>query len=427
MPQENKTNEQKAVQNDAVTPNDAVTRILETEEKAKIEEESKGFEEKERVLAVEEKPDGSFKVKARKVKDSINFGKFKESKKRIQDQVKSDFIKSLKFLAETENLKSLFTNPRNLTLGMSGLALAVSVCAFISAASTPQIDKNNAFVKLTEVSPDDLGVPTRSFDTSENAVHEEDNSVNLDPSKQAVKGLSFADEADFKNAVSKALSQIRQDEVKAFNAKLFEKYTLASDKTPNNLKMYGNPEARFTMYEFSDVECPYCKNFFSIPKEVVDISNSQVSLVWKNFPLQFHDPVATQEAIAVECALQVKGNKASWVALDKLFSTTGSNGKGSSLMKSLPLDLGLDENKYLDCLNKPETLKALEKDKADAVAEGVSSTPSLVIVDNLTGRKTTLSGAVPAEQIINAIESLNADSQKEKTVENTTVTPPVED
>lgn len=391
--------------------------------KKKAEEEIK----EKRVLAAQERPSGKFKIRFRKKdKKEKGFGKFKKPKdgltskralnfKQYQDKLKEEILTSAKWLANKENLKKVLTNKQNIAIGLSVIALVVSVSSFINARNTSPIDKNNPFVKLNEISNQQLGVTAGSI--GESNVSGSDNNLSLDPSRQAPKGITFNSEKDFKDAVNQALNDIKNDQVKEQLAARFKKYSNAPEKAVNNEKVYGNPDARFKIYEYSDVECPYCKNFFPTPKEVSDLSNGQVSVTWKNFPLGFHDPKATQEAVAVECAFKLKGNRAAWVALDRLFETTRSNGQASFVLDNFATEMGLDTAQYLNCIADPATIKAVQKDKDQATSEGVGSTPTTIIVDTLTGQKERLSGAVGPDVLMNTIEAMNSNSTKLKPIQ----------
>ena len=393
--------------------------------KKKAEEEIK----EKRVLAAQERPSGKFKIRFRKKdKKEKGFGKFKKPKdgltskralnfKQYQDKLKEEILTSAKWLANKENLKKVLTNKQNIAIGLSVIALVISVSSFINARNTSPIDKNNPFVKLNEISNRQLGVTAGSI--GESNVSGSDNNLSLDPSRQPPKGITFNSEKEFKDAVNQALNDIKNDQVKEQLAARFKKYSNAPEKAVNNEKekVYGNPDARFKIYEYSDVECPYCKNFFPTPKEVSDLSNGQVSVTWKNFPLGFHDPKATQEAVAVECAFKLKGNRAAWVALDRLFETTRSNGQASFVLDNFATEMGLDTAQYLNCIADPATIKAVQKDKDQAAAEGVGSTPTTIIVDTLTGQKERLSGAVGPDVLMNTIEAMNSNSTKLKPIQ----------
>jgi protein-disulfide isomerase len=93
----------------------------------------------------------------------------------------------------------------------------------------------------------------------------------------------------------------------------------------------GNPGAPITIVEFSDYECPFCQRHFNttypeIVKEYID--TGKVKLVFRNLPLSFHEPIATQAAVAANCAREQGGDEAYFKYHDEYYSRTQANGKG---------------------------------------------------------------------------------------------------
>lgn len=424
------TNEEKitvtSVTNDPALEDEIRAHEMTAEQlKAQKDDEIKG----QRILAAQEKSNGKFKIRNRIKNINKKFGKFKKSADSLgsnkkmnfsqySQKLKEDITKSIQYLSKKENLKKVCSDKQNIAVALSSLALIVSIASLSSAYSITPIDKNNAFVKLTEMSPEQLGYSNNSIGKGSGGEFAGVNTENsLDPDLQPTKGLRFNSEKEFKEAVINALNSIKQDETKKLLNARYKKYESAVEKGPKDEKIYGNVNARFKIYEYSDLECPYCKPFFNVPKEIADISGGQVAVIWKNFPLNFHDPKATQEAIAAECAFQLKGNRAAWVALDRIFETTLSNGKGSFVLENFASEMGLPSADYLNCIAEAKTIKAVQRDKDQAIAEGINSTPSLVIVDTLTGQKEKITGGVGADVIMNTIEAMNAKSVQLKPIQ----------
>ncbi len=93
----------------------------------------------------------------------------------------------------------------------------------------------------------------------------------------------------------------------------------------------GSANAPVTLIEFSDYECPFCKRHYSetypqLKKDYID--TGKVKLVFRDLPLSFHDPVATIEAEAANCAREQGGDEAYWKMHDAIFTNTKSNGEG---------------------------------------------------------------------------------------------------
>ncbi|MDI3944286.1 thioredoxin domain-containing protein [Pseudomonas aeruginosa] len=96
---------------------------------------------------------------------------------------------------------------------------------------------------------------------------------------------------------------------------------------PANHSLYGDAKARWTINEYADLECPFCKVYTPRLKRWVD-SHPDVNLVWRHLPLQMHGEAARHQARLVECAGIQGGAKAFWSAIDAIFAQSAGNGGG---------------------------------------------------------------------------------------------------
>ncbi|MES2931045.1 MAG: thioredoxin domain-containing protein [Patescibacteria group bacterium] len=78
----------------------------------------------------------------------------------------------------------------------------------------------------------------------------------------------------------------------------------------------GNANASVTVIEYSDFECPYCKQFQPVMERIVTESNGNVAWVYRNYPLHQH---SFEKLVAAECVAKIKGNDAYWKYADLLF------------------------------------------------------------------------------------------------------------
>lgn len=146
----------------------------------------------------------------------------------------------------------------------------------------------------------------------------------------------------------------------------------------------GTSNAKVTLIEFSDYECPFCKRHFEqvypqIKKDYID--TGKVKLVFRDFPLSFHDPMATVEAIAATCAKDQGGDASYYKFHDAMFEQTTSNGNGLSKDKLwvIASDLGLNVSNFKACVESEKYKAEVSKDIADGSAAGISGTPAFLI------------------------------------------------
>lgn len=64
---------------------------------------------------------------------------------------------------------------------------------------------------------------------------------------------------------------------------------------------FGPAEAKVTIVEYSDFQCPYCSRSYATVKQLLSDYGDKVRLVYKHYPLSFHAN-AQKAAEAAECA-----------------------------------------------------------------------------------------------------------------------------
>lgn len=154
----------------------------------------------------------------------------------------------------------------------------------------------------------------------------------------------------------------------------------------------GAKNAKVTLIEYSDFECPFCKRHFATVEQILKTYPNDVRIAFRHFPLSFHQN-AEKEAEASECAASLGGNDAFWKIHDKIFTETTSNGTGIALDRLVPMakELGLDGAKFKDCLDKGTFAARVAQDQSEGGAAGVEGTPATFVNGEL------VSGAVPFE------------------------------
>lgn len=168
----------------------------------------------------------------------------------------------------------------------------------------------------------------------------------------------------------------------------------------------GNPKAPVKLIEFSDLECPFCKNFHLTLKKIMSEYGNDGRLAWiyRHFPLDAIHSQSRKEAVATECANDLGGNNKFWEYLDKVFVVTPSNnGLDLAILPRLAKEIGLDEAKFRICLESNRYDDHIQQDLDDAQNSGGNGTPFNVIIAS-NGKKFPFSGALPYDQVKSLIE-----------------------
>lgn len=178
----------------------------------------------------------------------------------------------------------------------------------------------------------------------------------------------------------------------------------------------GDKNAPVTMIEFSDYECPFCKRHFmevypQIKKDYID--TGKVKFVFRDYiAVTGHNPLATSEAMAAECAKEQGGDSAYYKYHDAIFTqtTSGGNGLALSQLPVIATSIGLNANSFNQCLSSNKYKDEVNKDSAYAasVLPNPNGTPSFVIGKSSANGTITgaaVIGAQPYDMFKTAIEN----------------------
>lgn len=159
--------------------------------------------------------------------------------------------------------------------------------------------------------------------------------------------------------------------------------------------------AQVVLVEYSDLECPFCKEFHSEMQKIMADPElkGKVGWVYRHFPITSRHPKAVQEAIASECAADVGGNAGFWNYIARLFEITPTNnGLDLAELPKIAATVGLNVTAFNECMAKNTHEAKIQQDFENGVAVGVSGTPwSLLMHRN--GNVTPVNGYETYEQL----------------------------
>ncbi len=167
--------------------------------------------------------------------------------------------------------------------------------------------------------------------------------------------------------------------------------------------IYGRPDARYTVIEYADLECPFCRAYFPNLKRWID-ANPDVNWRWHHLPLPMHDPAATDEARLAECAGLTGGHAAFWQAVAWIYDNTRGDGQGLPRAARYP---GLTAA-VQQCLDSGRPAAAVQAQTDQAGRDNIAATPTLRLLDRKTGRTLLVSGPVEDDALLSAIDLLAA-------------------
>jgi protein-disulfide isomerase len=160
----------------------------------------------------------------------------------------------------------------------------------------------------------------------------------------------------------------------------------------------GDPKAPVTLVEYSDFECPVCRNLHDVLRGMLPNYAGKVRVVFKDFPIEQIHPWARTAAIAGRCAYQ-QDPKAFWKMYDVIYDNQEviSAANAWTKMSDYAAQSGLNAETFKACMASPEAGNAVNASRANGVQVEVNSTPTVFV----NGRR--LVGADPhlLEQYIN--------------------------
>lgn len=229
------------------------------------------------------------------------------------------------------------------------------------------------------------------------------------------KGFTFKNEAEFKEAVISTLNEIAQERSKESLKSKLGDFELAADIVPDGRKIYGSLDARFSLVEFSETECPYCIRHHKTMKDLVDASKGNVNWEWKHLPLGSHNPAAMTQAVIGECIAEQKGNRYFWAYIDEVFEQSRGGGQGVQDLLGLVESYDVDLGEIRKCAGSSDARDLVNEDVELAGNLGISGTPATYVVDNQTGNSQMVTGAQPSGVFTSTIKRLmdQAEAQNE--------------
>lgn len=173
----------------------------------------------------------------------------------------------------------------------------------------------------------------------------------------------------------------------------------------------GNPNAPIVIVEYSDLECPFCKQFHETMKTVMDEygPTGKVAWVYRHYPIPQLHPNAPEIAEASECIAELGGNDAFWKFLDAMFAVAPLNERlDMTKLPSLAEQVGVDVEAFNACRSSDRHVAKVTKSVEDALAAGATGTPYSVMVTE-TGETIPVQGAQPLAAIRTVIDTILAD------------------
>ena len=143
----------------------------------------------------------------------------------------------------------------------------------------------------------------------------------------------------------------------------------------------GPDHAPVTLVVFSDFQCPYCATMSQLLRETQDAYREKVRVVFKHFPLDFHEMARP----AAEAAMSAQDQGKFWAMHDAIFAVKGGKALTREAIVGAGQKAGLDPARLEADLRAEAHRAQIDRDLALGAELDVNGTPTLFINGKAVG------------------------------------------
>ena len=187
-------------------------------------------------------------------------------------------------------------------------------------------------------------------------------------------GIMMANMTDIES--TQILDEITINEIGSIKKPTFSSFT------DNSSPILGDRNAPLTLIEFGDYQCTFCNKFFHETIESIltnYVETGKVKILFKDFIVVGQDSM--HAANAAHCA---NDQQMFWQYHSILYNNWAGEGTGwvsSEQLNKFANTLGLDMDKFSNCVSELKWKKLVNASHDDAVALGVTATPTFFVID----------------------------------------------
>jgi len=187
-------------------------------------------------------------------------------------------------------------------------------------------------------------------------------------------GIMMANMVDTES--TQILDEITINEIGSIKKPTFSSFT------DNSSPILGDSNAPLTLIEFGDYQCTFCNKFFHETIESIltnYVETGKVKILFKDFIVVGQDSM--HAANAAHCA---NDQQMFWQYHSILYNNWAGEGTGwvsSEQLNKFANTLGLDMDKFSNCVSELKWEKLVNASHDDGVVLGVTATPTFFVID----------------------------------------------
>ncbi len=178
------------------------------------------------------------------------------------------------------------------------------------------------------------------------------------------------------SAVSSAMANAQPGAIAQATETPVPRQSVTFEKAP----IWGPADAKVTIVEFSDFQCPYCEIFFKQTYPLIKQKyGDKIRFAYRHFPISALHPDAERAALASECANE-QGKF--WDYHDALFGNQ-QNLSRDALIKYASMVKVTDVQQFTTCLDTQKYMGKVQEDMNAGTGYSVTGTPTFFINGNI--------------------------------------------
>lgn len=138
----------------------------------------------------------------------------------------------------------------------------------------------------------------------------------------------------------------------------------------------GAEDARVTLVQYGDFECPSCKDMYLVLRRVQNTLGSRLKIIFRHFPLTDQHAMAMEAALAAEAA-EAQKDGMFWQVHDHIYQRQEQLTK--DFLKDIVSKLSLDVKRFEKDVEEKNYKAKVDRDIELGLSEGVDGTPTFFI------------------------------------------------
>jgi len=148
---------------------------------------------------------------------------------------------------------------------------------------------------------------------------------------------------------------------------------MAAKQAAGDGPAFGPADAKVTLVEYSDFECPFCAKGAATVTQLKKRYGKVVRVVFRQFPLPMHP----NAKLAAEASLEAHAQGKFWPYHDQLFASSGKLDRAT--LEAIAKRVGLDMTRFRKALDDHTHADQVDKDIKLGVEIGVAGTPTVIV------------------------------------------------